>query len=629
MAVTIVFLTMGSLLVWYKDIRHNPAWYGNYYIPNDLVIVTLSEPLVEKTNSFKTFATVTNLKQKKKFISAEGSVILYFKKDSTLPAMDAGSQIIFSTRLQEIKNTGNPGGFDYKHYCLFQGITHQVYLRKGEFVLLGRKKQTLPGKILFPIRRKVLSVLRGDIHGGKEQGLAVALLIGYKDDLDKNLVQSYTNTGVVHVIAVSGLHLGLIYWLLVLLFKPLKKKKIFKWLIPLIILSGLWLFSLLAGGQPSVLRSAVMFTCVVLAESFLRKTSIYNTLAFSAFLLLYINPFSLWDVGFQLSYSAVLSIVIFMRPVYNWFYIKNKLADLIWKMNAVSLAAQLLTTPLSIYHFHQFPNFFMLTNFVAVPLSSLIVLGEILLCSVSFFAPLGSFIGKILSRLIWLMNSYIQRIEALPGSLWDGMQINILQTCLLFLAIACFSYWLLEKQKKAAWVALIAVLGFFCLRSFSFYKCDRQQKIIVYNVPKHQAIDIVNGRNYFFTGDSDLLADEFTRNFNIKPCRILYRSGINGLPGNFSRSGNLIQFGSVRILLIDRDVRFNPILQKIPVDLVIISKDPQLHLSKLAETFMIRQIVFDSSVPAWKSKRLANDCDSLHIPWHDVKEKGAFVMSSD
>ena len=154
-------------------------------------------------------------------------------------------------------------------------------------------------------------------------GLAEALLIGYKDDLDKTLVQSYSNTGVVHVIAISGLHLGLIYWLLLMLFKPLQKRKL-KWLRPVFILTGLWLFSLLAGAQPSVLRSAVMFTCIVLGDSFARKSSIYNTLALSALLLLCINPYWLWDVGFQLSYAAVLSIVIFMQPIYNWFYIKNK-----------------------------------------------------------------------------------------------------------------------------------------------------------------------------------------------------------------------------------------------------------------------------------------------------------------
>src|SRR5262249_36907228 len=153
---------------------------------------------------------------------------------------------------------------------------------------------------------------------------------------------------------------------------------------------GLWLFSLLAGAQASVLRSAVMFTCIVLGKNFSRSSSIYNTLAVSAFILLCYDPFWLWDVGFQLSYAAVLSIVIFVKPIYNWFYIRNKILDFIWKLNAVSIAAQLLTTPLSLYHFHQFPNYFLLSNFAVVPLSSIVVLGEIFLCSTLFFPVLAS-----------------------------------------------------------------------------------------------------------------------------------------------------------------------------------------------------------------------------------------------
>jgi competence protein ComEC len=266
---------------------------------------------------------------------------------------------------------------------LFQGITHQVYLKEDEFEILSTANKKRFQEFINITRAKVLDILRTNIRGDKELGLAEALLIGYKDDLDKTLVQSYSNTGVVHVIAISGLHLGLIYFLLTWLFKPLKKQK-FKWLRPIFILTGLWLFTLLAGAQPSVLRSAVMFTCIIFSDLFARKSSIFNGLALSALILLCINPFWLWDVGFQLSYSAVLSIVIFMKPVYNWIYFPNKIMDFLWKLTAVTIAAQIFTTPVSIYHFHQFPMYFILTNFVAVPLSSAIVIGEIILCVVSF-----------------------------------------------------------------------------------------------------------------------------------------------------------------------------------------------------------------------------------------------------
>src|SRR5438067_2642211 len=382
--IMIIFCSLGSLLVWYKDIRHDKNWLGNIYHPGDLVMAVLKESPAEKQNSYKALARVVAIVGRNEKKRAAGCIIIYFKKGTSLPSLDVGSQIIFRTGPQDIKSSGNPGAFDYKRYSLFQDITHQVYLKAGQFTVLKEKKEVFPENVLIPIRRKILSILRHYIPGEKERGLAEALLIGYKDDLDKNLVQSYTSTGVVHIIAISGMHLGLIYWLLVQILRPFSRKKIPKFLTPVIIITGLWLFSLVAGGQPSVLRSAVMFTCIVLAKYLSRRTSIYNSLACSAFLLLCYNPYWLWDVGFQLSYAAVLSIVVFMKPIYNWFYIKNKALDFVWKLNAISIAAQLLTTPFSIFHFHQFPNYFLLTNFVAVPLSSIVVLGELFLCAFSF-----------------------------------------------------------------------------------------------------------------------------------------------------------------------------------------------------------------------------------------------------
>lgn len=623
---SILFLTLGALLAWQKDIRNNKQWLGNFYKEKDGIIITLNEPPVEKTKSIKTNATVTYLLQKGKAVSVKGKIIVYFKKDSLLPALSYGTQIVFKKPLQEIKNSGNPGGFDYKRYSLFQGITHQVFLKPGEFEIINGKKEKTLDKFLFTTREKVLAILRKNINGEKELGLAEALLIGYKDDLDQSLVQSYTNTGVVHIIAISGLHLGLIYWLLALLLKPLQKRKNISWLRPLLIITGLWIFSLLAGAQPSILRSAIMFTCIVLGESLSKKTSIYNTMAVSAFILLCINPYWLWDVGFQLSYAAVLSIIIFMQPIYNWFYIKNKLLDGIWKLNAVTIAAQILTVPLSIYHFHQFPNLFILTNFLAVPLSSIILLGEILLCVISFIPAGAILVGKLLYWLIWLMNSYIERIESIRFSLWDGLQINLLQAIFLFLFAIGICNWLMEKSKPALRIGLASLLLFSILRTYSFLTAVKQEKIIVYNVPQKRAIDIISGRHYYFIGDSDLLVNDFARNFHLKPARILYRINESQNIADFLTAENYINFKDQHILLINKSMSFTPVSNKPIINLLIISKNPKLYITKLATSLTIKQVVFDGSVPAWKATYWKKDCDSLHIPWHDVTTNGAYEM---
>jgi len=625
----VLFGSFGALLAWQKDIRNDKQWLGNFYKEKDGLVVTLAEPPVEKTKSFKANATVAYLLESGKAIPVKGKIIIYFKKDSVLPALAYGTQVVFKKPLQEIKNAGNPGGFDYKRYSLFQGITHQVYLKPEEFEVLPEKKEQWLDKFLYSCRENVLGILRKNITGEKELGLAEALLIGYKDDLDQSLVQSYTNTGVVHIIAISGLHLGLIYWLLGIIFKFLKIHRSTRWLYPTLIIADLWLFSLLAGGQPSILRSAVMFTCIVIGENLSKRTSIYNTMALSAFILLCINPYWLWDVGFQLSYSAVLSIIIFMKPIYNWFYIKNKALDAIWKLNAVTISAQLLTIPVSIYHFHQFPAYFLFTNLLAVPLSSAILLGEIFLCCISFIPVVASFTGKIISWLIWLMNSYIERIEKIPYSLWDGLQINMPQAILLFFLVTGISYWLMEKSKLALKLALFSLLGFTALRTMSFIESSQQQKIIVYNVPQKRAIDFVDGRDFLFFGDSDLLGNDFARNFHLKPSRILHRiNGKTHLP-NLSGTSNYFTYYGKHIMLLNEAISFEPQETKPIIDLLIISKNPKVYMKKLAAALDIKQVVFDGSVPSWKSGYWKKDCDSLHIPWYDVTVKGAFIMKLD
>ena len=297
-----------------------------------------------------------------------------------------------------------------------------------------------------------------------------------------------------------------------------------------------------------------------------------------------------------------------------------------WKMNAVTLAAQILTIPIGIFHFHQFPANFLLTNFLAVPLSSFILLDEIVLCLLSFIPPVAAFIGNMISWLIWIMNSYVERIEKLPFSLWDGLQISILQTILLLGVAAGFGFWLLEKSKTGFKYALLALLGFFVLRSVSFIQADKRQQLIVYNVAQKPAIDLIDGRRYFFVGDPDLLADDFIKNFHLRPSRVLYRA--RPAPGfdNYKYQENLLVYEKKRILLINQTKYFFPLENKIPVDLLLVSDNPKLYFNKLGETFLVKQVIFDGSTPERKRNYWKKDCDSLHIPYHDISEKGAFVM---
>jgi len=224
------------------------------------------------------------------------------------------------------------------------------------------------------------------------------------------------------------------------------------------------------------------------------------------------------------------------------------------------------------------------------------------------------------------MNSYIERIEMIPFSLWDGLQISILQTILLTGAAAGLGFWLMQKNKTGLKYALVALLGFVVLRAVSFMQANNRQQLIVYNVPQKQAMDFVDGRRYLFVGDSDLLADEFIRNFHIKPSRTLYRIEPATNFEYYQQQGNLISYNNKKIVSIKETTYFSPLNEKIPIDLLIISGNPKLHFNKLVETFSVKHVVFDGSCPAWKINYWKKDCDLLHISYHDVSEKGAYVM---
>lgn len=571
-------------------------------------------------------ARVSGVINSSHYTPATGKIILYLDPGIPITTLQYGTSFFFTRKLQEIRNSGNPGAFDYRRYCLFQGITHQLFLKRNEFIRLpGISTQVFPS-FIFSLKQKILSILKRNIKGQKETGLAEALLVGYRDDLDKSLIQSYSNTGVVHIIAISGLHLGLIYWLLVKLCKPLSRRRRSNWLSFLLIIAGLWLFSFLAGAQPSVLRSALMFSCIALGEGLNRKTNIYNSLALSAFLLLCYNPYWLWDTGFQLSYVAVLSLVIFMRPINNIVYFKNKLVNAVWKLNAVTLAAQILTLPLCIYYFHQLPVCFLLTNLVAVPLSSIILMGEIALVAISFIPIAGSITGLAISWLTRGMNGFIQAIDKLPFSTWSGLQINITQTVILFLLIIAFSYWLMETKPPGLKAGLICVLSFFLLRSISFIASGKQKRLIVYNVPQKKALDLIEGWHYQFIGDPSLLTG-IVRNFHLNPSRTFLRATGPAAIAAHDTTTIFLSWQGKHILFLNSFLAFKPTVHRPVIDVLILSGNPRFIIKNLVKALTIKQVVADGSVPHWKAAGWKKDCEQLHIPWHDVSEKGAFAIN--
>ncbi|NCU04746.1 MAG: ComEC family competence protein [Chitinophagaceae bacterium] len=619
-----VFIALGIALSWFNQLPHQPNWAGHFYKEGDVVQLRLLEPLSEREKTYKALSEISILYHQQKGREVTGRAMIYFRKDSITPALQYGDVILVRSNLQEIKNAGNPGGFDYKRYALFNGITHQLFVKSNEYKKLPQQQTSFFWKTMYSARSYILQTIRQHVKGEMESSIAEALLIGYRDDLDRDLVQAYSNTGVVHIIAVSGMHLGLIYGLLMFLFKRFNRNRRMKLMRAILVIVLLWLFSLLTGASASVLRAVLMFTVIVGAEMLDRKGNIYNSMAASALALLLFNPFLLWDVGFQLSYAAVLSIVLFMKPIYNWLAIQNKSLDWLWKLNALTLSAQILTLPLCMYHFHQAPTMFLITNLIAVPLSSLVLYGLILLMLVSPIAVLANATGWLISKLLWCMNQFILWIDQFRFAVLDGIQHAPVQTILLYAIIAAAGIWLIEKNKTALRWLLGFVVCFFAAQSFYRYQTMQQQKLVVYNLSQHTAMDFMLGDQYYFAGDSVLLQDGFLRNFHLKPSRISHRTYHQ--PNINPTTNKTWTVNNKTILHINQSYRYDS-TKTITADVVIISQNPKLYLNQLQKTINCKLIVFDSSNPQWKLKYWKADCEKLGINYFCTSEQGAFVMN--
>jgi competence protein ComEC len=625
LSICLVLMAAGAALLYTKDIRHRSSWMGHRVAANSLLLVTINEPLAEKTGSFKTIAVAEAIYLKGKWMPVSGNILLYFKKEN-IPAMGYGTQLVIHKSPQPVSSSGNPGAFDYAKYCAGQNIYHQLYLQRSDYALLPTVKKDRFHAVLLSLRDQVLATLQQYIPGEKEAGVAEALLIGYRNHLDKDLVQAYSNTGVVHIIAISGLHLGMIYGLLIAFLKLFRGLKWTRFAKPVIILAVLWGFTLLTGAAASILRSAVMFSFIVIGESIGRKSSIYNTLAASAFCLLVYDPNMLWDVGFQLSYAAVLSIVIFMKPIYRQVYCENKLLSMIWELNSITLAAQILTLPLILFYFHQFPNLFLFTNFIAVPLSGFILYGELLLLLLSQLPVINTLAGRCVSFMISQMNGVIERTDRLPFGVTGDISFTLLQTMALYAALASLGYWVFYKQSRAlvlACAVLVGLAGINCLTSIGQ---QRQQLLIVYNVPRQSAMDIMEGKRYRFFGDPGLQQDRFLRNFHLQPARIIH--GVEARPLLYTQvDEQLLRTRHKTVLLVNPFFRRGPALKRVKADLVILSHSPRISLAQLAAVVDCPQYVFDSSNPLWKIREWKKQADSLHLRHHSVPEQGAFQMA--
>jgi competence protein ComEC len=413
---------------------------------SNLLLLRLANDPVQKQNTWKCLADIKWLVKDQICFNENERIIIHFYGKHDARQYSGGSLIIFRKSLAPIKNLKSFADFDYEKYCHLRHIYAEVFLKDNEFEVVQNERKISLFSLLGSLRKKLLKIIKKFVPGASEQSLLEALMIGFTGDMAPEVLKSYADTGIVHIIAISGLHLALICHILQVITDKAGQKKWVKWVRLTLIITILWMYSILAGGSPSVTRSAAMFTITLFARKILRETVLYNTLACSAFLLVCFDPNWISDTGFQFSYGAVLSLGLFAKPIRNIINIKNKFLIAIWNAVSVSIAAQILTIPISIFYFHRFPVYFPIANLIAVPISGIILIGGILLCICSFFHPMGQFLGWLLNFLIHFLNSFVLYISQLPGAVISNITISTFFLFMIYFTIFCFYRFLFLRK---------------------------------------------------------------------------------------------------------------------------------------------------------------------------------------
>ena len=594
----------------------------------DASIVVLKEDVVAKAKSFKCEVEIIAVKSEEKWCNTEGKAILYLAKDSASSHLKYGDELVLKGNWKAIAGPTNPAQFNYKNYLYNSGITAQQYIKNSAWKLMNNQENFSVMKFAFVYQKELLQVLENNF---KEKELAVisALLLGYKDLLDRETIMTYSSSGAMHVLAVSGLHVGIIFMVLNYLFFFLGSIKYGNYIKGILLILSLWAYALLTGLSPSVLRASTMFSFIIIGSALKRETNIYNTLAASAFVLLLYNPYILLQVGFQLSYLAVLGIVYLQPKLYNLYKPSNWLLDKIWAITTVSIAAQIATFPLGMYYFHQFPNYFLLSNLFVIPLATFIINGGILLFMISAIPTFSNAIAWIVNKLLLFLNLSVKWVESLPYSLSLGISITKVETLFIYLIIILFSLAIIRKNFNGIKITLMLSCLLISYQIYEKISMQNQKYFVVYDVAKESGIDFVNGNKNYFIASESLNNNKSKMRFYFMHYR-WERRVINStlVPADFTsnnyfRKGNFIQFFNQKILLWNE--QFNQPTNALALDYIIVSGKVRLDL----ENINCKQVIIDSSVPKYKWEQLKKECLQWDIPFYNVNTQGAFLSETN
>ena len=487
------------------QIIHTDSFQKTNYIHNKtifenphLMSVTIREKLKKSNNNDRYIVLINKIDDS----VTTGRILLNVRKDSLNHPFEVGTHLLVNGALYENIPSKNPNQFDYGKYLEGKHIYAQIYANVPEI-----KTGSIIDKDVWyysaKLRTKIIRNLEENNFNKTELNVAAALILGQQQDISPDIIRDYQYAGAVHILSVSGLHIGFILLFVTFLLRPFPNSKRGSFIKLIIILVSLSSFGFIAGLAPSVVRSVVMFSFVAIGMYLRRSTYIFHTLLVSALLILLFKPSFLFDVGFQLSYVA-LFFILWLQPFLHQLWLpKNKILNYFWDILTVSFAAQIGAFPLSIYYFHQFPGLFFVTNLVIIPFLSIIMALGVLVMVLAAFDYVPFYPSKLLESSIFVLDKIINSIASFEQFIIKDIPFNWSFLVSSYLIIIALIIWFQKPSFNRLTLTLIAIIIFQITYFRTYHKIENQKELVVFNSKNNSLITERTGKSVtLFASDS-------------------------------------------------------------------------------------------------------------------------------
>lgn len=547
-------------------------------------------------------------------VSASGKLLLQLSLDSTVADLKVDDEVVVFAKPLPIAPPLNPHQFDYRAYLKKMGVSHQIKAKPTSIIVKSHPKRTVLG-IASQFREHIISKLRQQPFGPEELGVIQALLLGQRDDISESTYSDYQNAGAVHILAVSGLHVGILLLLLEFLLSPLDRMRKGKTLKLILVVALLWMYAFIAGLSPSIVRAVTMFSFLAYAMHLNRPTNSFNIIALSMLFILLIKPLYLFQVGFQMSYAAVIAIVWIYPKLQRFWYPDPFLVRKVWQLFSVSVAAQLGVLPISLFYFHQFPALFFVSNLLVIPFLGLILGMGILVIVLTLFDVIPIILVKAYNVIIHLMNSIIGWVARQEGFLIRDIPFDATQLVLGYVIIITLVRSLSKPTLKKMMVPLVGIILFQGWAIWKNVETHQKEQLVLAHKTRNSVLLHQTGSTLkAFTSDSTNLGNlaidhaiaERIQNINLQPLK------------------NSYFIGDKRLFVVDSLGTFP--LEK-QTDYMLLTQSPKINLERLLDSVRPRMVLADGSNFKSFVARWEKTCAQKEIPFHYTGEKGYYVFN--